>query len=367
MAFKAILDEVAQLRDVGERLEGLAEQHRPVSEALVNIAGNVRNIATVLAVRVDLAAEKSRDSHAALESLVLQRTAALRTLSQRLRKAQDEERRRVARDLHDSTSQTLTGLKMNIATLQKQFENDQPTSAALTDIADIADQALQEIRTTSYLLHPPLLDEAGLASAARWYMEGFSERSGIRVTLHFPSDSERLPNDVEMVLFRVLQESLTNVHRHSGASIVNIRLERSVGAVNFEVHDNGHGIAPDLLDRLQKTGTDTGVGLAGMRERINDLNGQLEMESSSSGTTLRVRVPLASTEQLIHSNSAEDSSLSIPAVSGTIERLGAQSGFPEAHGSLAHHRSAQVWPSTSNSSQSRPGIISVCSVSQKKF
>jgi two-component system NarL family sensor kinase len=144
-------------------------------------------------------------------------------------------------------------------------------------------------------------------------MEGFSERSGIRVNLHFPSDSERLPNDVEMVLFRVLQESLTNVHRHSGASIVNIRLERSVGAVNLEVHDNGHGIAPDLLDRLQKTGTDTGVGLAGMRERINDLNGQLEMESSSSGTTLRVRVPLASTEQLIHSNSAEDSSLSISA------------------------------------------------------
>ena len=198
---------------------------------------------------------------------------------------------------------------MNIATLQKQFENDQPTSAALTDIADIADQALQEIRTTSYLLHPPLLDEAGLASAARWYMEGFSERSGIRVNLHFPSDSERLPNDVEMVLFRVLQESLTNVHRHSGASIVNIRLERSVGAVNFEVHDNGHGIAPDLLDRLQKTGTDTGVGLAGMRERMNDLNGQLEMESSSSGTTLRVRVPLASTEQLIHSTQAEHSSV----------------------------------------------------------
>src|ERR1035437_5826938 len=125
MAFKAILDEVDQLHDVGERLEELAEQHRPVSEALVNIAGYVRNIATVLAVRVDLAAEKSRDSHAALESLVLQRTAALRALSQRLLKAQDEERRRVARDLHDSTSQTLTALKMNIATLQKQFEKNQ--------------------------------------------------------------------------------------------------------------------------------------------------------------------------------------------------------------------------------------------------
>ena len=128
MAFNAILDEVDHLRDVGERLEGLAEQHRPVSEALVNIAGNVRNLATVLAVRVDLAAEKSRDSHAALESLVLQRTAALRALSQRLLKAQDEERRRVARDLHDSTSQTLTALKMNVAILQKQFEIAPATS-----------------------------------------------------------------------------------------------------------------------------------------------------------------------------------------------------------------------------------------------
>jgi signal transduction histidine kinase len=206
-------------------------------------------------------------------------------------KMQDEERRRVARDLHDSTGQTLAALRMNVASLQKRFENDPLTSGPLTDIAGIADQALQEIRTTSYLLHPPLLDEAGLASAARWYVEGFSQRSGIQVNLDFPSGFERLPNDVEMVLFRVLQESLTNVHRHSGASIVDIEFERNADSVILEVRDNGHGIAPELLDRLRKTTAGSGVGLAGMRERLNELNGQFEVESGSNGTTLRFGLP----------------------------------------------------------------------------
>jgi signal transduction histidine kinase len=257
------------------------------------------------AVLLDLAAERARESHVALESLVSQRTAALQALTQRLFKTQDEERRKVARELHDSTSQTLAALRMSIAPLQKQFENDAQMSAALTEIADIADQALQEIRTTSYLLHPPLLDEAGLASAARWYTEGFSQRSGIKVNVTFPSDSEPIPNDVEIVLFRVLQESLTNVHRHSGASIVRVRLERSVGAVSLQVQDNGHGIGPELLSRLQKPNTHTGVGLAGMRERLNDLNGQMEIESSASGTTLHFKVPLASAEQRIHPPQAD--------------------------------------------------------------
>lgn len=257
--------------------------------------------------------KKLRDSHDALESLVAQRTAALRNLSQRLMRLQDEERRRVARDLHDSTGQTLAALKMNVASLQKRFENDPLTSGALTDIAGIADQALQEMRTTSYLLHPPLLDEAGLASAARWYVEGFSQRSGIQVNLDFPSGFERLPNDVEMVLFRVLQESLTNVHRHSGASIVDIEIQRSPERVIMEVRDNGQGIAPELLDRLRKTTADSGVGLAGMRERLNELNGQFEVESGSDGAILRVGLPLASAEKLKHSAHMEDSSRSLSA------------------------------------------------------
>jgi signal transduction histidine kinase len=264
------------------------------------------------AVSLDLAARKSRDSHSALESLVAQRTAALQALTQRLFKTQDDERRKVARDLHDSTGQTLAALKMSIAPLQKQFENDAPISAALTEIAGIADQALQEIRTTSYLLHPPLLDEAGLGSAIYWYTGGFSQRSGIVVNVTFPSDSERLPNDVEMVLFRVVQESLTNAHRHAGASIVNIGVERSAAEVTLEVQDNGHGFAPELLKRMRKTNANLGVGFAGMRERLNDLNGQMEIESSAKGTTLRFRVPLAPAEQLIRETQSEGESLSIP-------------------------------------------------------
>jgi signal transduction histidine kinase len=240
---------------------------------------------------LDLAADKMRTSHSALEVLVAKRTAALRRLSQQLMRMQDDERRKVARDLHDSTGQTLAALKMKLFALEQQVKNDPATSEALEDIARIAEQALQEIRTTSYLLHPPLLDEAGLASAASWYIEGFSKRSGLVVNFGCAPEIERLPNDIEIVLFRVLQESLTNVHRHSGASLVNIWLARSHESVLLEVQDNGTGMAPDLLDGLQNT--NIGVGLAGMRERTDDLNGQFEMESSPKGTTLRIKIPLA--------------------------------------------------------------------------
>jgi two-component system NarL family sensor kinase len=199
-------------------------------------------------------------------------------------------------NLHDSAAQTLTTLKIQVASLQQQFENGQPAFDALNEIAATADQALQQIRTTSYLLHPPLLDEAGLASAATWFVKGFSKRSGIRVNLDLPPRSERVPSDIEMVLFRVLQESLVNVHRHSAASIVNIALKRSPRTVIMEVHDDGRGIAPELLDRLRITHANGGVGLAGMWERINDLNGRLDIESSARGTTLRVSLPLAYSE-----------------------------------------------------------------------
>ena len=245
------------------------------------------------AILLDAAGEKLRDSQSVLESLVVERTAALRSVSHRLLKIQEDERRRIARDLHDSTSQILAGLMMSIASLQKQFGEKESTYGTLAEISGMAGHALQEIRTSSYLLHPPLLDQAGLAAAARWYVDGFSKRSGVRVSLDFPLDGERLPSPVEMALFRVLQECLTNVHRHSGASMVKIRLEQTAaGEVLLEVRDNGHGIAPELLEHLRKTSMDTGVGLAGMRERLDDVNGVLEMESGSQGTTLRVRVAL---------------------------------------------------------------------------
>jgi len=231
-------------------------------------------------------------SHAQLELLVLQRTLALQNLSQRLLKVQDEERRRVARDLHDSTGQTLGALKMGVAVLEERLRGNQSTSDVLSEIAALADQALQEIRTTSYLLHPPLLDEAGFTSAAQWYVDGFAKRSGIKVKLDLASAFERLPIAIETALFRVLQERLTNVHRHSRALEVSICFLQQAGTVTLEIRDWGCGIPTERLNRLREASSETGVGLAGMRERLNELNGKLEIESDAHGTSLRAIVPL---------------------------------------------------------------------------
>jgi two-component system, NarL family, sensor kinase len=236
---------------------------------------------------------KLRQSHTQLESLVLQRTVALQSLSQRLIRVQDEERRRVARDLHDSTGQTLTALKISVALLQQKPDNDERTREELAGIACLADQALQEIRTASFLLHPPMLDEAGFSRAAQWYVEGFAERSGMKVRMDFVApEIERLPNTIETALFRVLQESLTNVHRHSGASEVDVRFRREAQAVILEVRDYGRGIPRELSNRLGNPARHSGVGLAGMRERLNELKGGLEIEPADPGTRLRATVPL---------------------------------------------------------------------------
>jgi signal transduction histidine kinase len=236
--------------------------------------------------------KKSGLSHAQLESLVLERTVALQNLSQKLLKIQDEERRRVARDLHDSTGQTLAALKMGIAVLEERLKQNQCTSGVLCEIAALADQALQEIRTTSYLLHPPLLDEAGFNSAAQWFVDGFGKRSGIKVRLDLATKHERMPISIETALFRVLQESLTNVHRHSGALEVSIRFQYQADTVMLEIRDCGRGIPMERLARLREADSETGVGLAGMRERLNELNGKLEIESDCHGTSLRAIVPL---------------------------------------------------------------------------
>ena len=236
--------------------------------------------------------KRSGLSHAQLESLVSQRTIALQKLSQRILKVQDEERRRVARDLHDSTGQTLTALKMGLAALEQKLKQDQSATDALSELAALADQALQEIRTTSYLLHPPLLDEAGFNSAAQWFVDGFGKRSGIEVRLDLATKHERMPISIETALFRVLQESLTNVHRHSGALAVSIRFQYQAETVMLEIRDYGCGIPMERLTRLREANSETGVGLAGMRERLNELNGKLEIESDCHGTSLRAIVPL---------------------------------------------------------------------------
>jgi signal transduction histidine kinase len=214
----------------------------------------------------------------------------LRNLSLRLMTLQDEERRRIARELHDSAGQTLAAMKMSIA-LIRRIETARPDLLRLVDdLNALADEALQEVRTTSYLLHPPLLDEAGIASAARWFVEGFAHRSGIQVDCDIPEQMERPPRDCELVLFRVLQESLTNVHRHSGASSARVRLRRDTGQLKLEVGDNGKGIPEERLRRFN-TSAGTGVGITGMRERVRELGGRLEIRSVKTGTTISVALP----------------------------------------------------------------------------
>jgi len=189
-------------------------------------------------------------AHDALESLVEQRTAALRRLSVKLLTVQDEERRRIARELHDSLGQDLTAAKISLDMLAQESGS---SSAYLQEARNLVDRSISDTRTLSHLLHPPLLDEAGFVSAARWYVEGFGRRSGISTELHLPEHTDRLPRRTETALFRILQEALTNVHRHSSSRTVEVRVEGDDSRVVLTVRDFGMGVPREVLDRFWKT------------------------------------------------------------------------------------------------------------------
>jgi PAS domain S-box-containing protein len=214
---------------------------------------------------------------------------AARSLSGRILTFQDDERRRIARGLHDSLGQYLAALKMNLDLLLRSRGNN---AAVVSDCLQMADKCLAETRTISHLLHPPLLDEAGFGSAARWYVDGFAQRSGIEVNLDLPAQVGRLEREVEITLFRALQEGLTNVHRHSGGSAVDIALRLNAHQVELKVKDNGKGIPAKRQRRLQEGAAEVGVGIAGMRERLRELGGSLEIRSDRTGTELTVSIPL---------------------------------------------------------------------------
>ena len=205
---------------------------------------------------------------------------------------QDAERRRVARELHDSVGQFLVSLKLNLEQMEVGAGGaPESTSRLLSDTIDLTDRTISEVRTISHLLHPPLLDEVGFESAARWYTEGFAKRSGLAVTLNVEGlAGNRLPKEVELALFRVLQECLTNAHRHSSAKAIGIKLTRSDGEVRLAISDDGKGLPRQIISRHQ-SGLGSGVGLAGMRERVRELHGRMELESSGKGTTIRVVLP----------------------------------------------------------------------------
>ena len=253
-------------------IAAMAELHRRNNQALRRAQGELEDRVKERTVELDSANQ------------------GLRELSARLLQLQDEERRRIARELHDSVGQILAGLIMNISAVRADIERLTKTASALTDSEALAQEMNKEIRTISHLLHPPLLDEAGLASAIRWYIDGFAERSKIKVDLECPADFERLPRELEITIFRTVQECLTNVHRHSGSPIAKIRITRSASHVGVEIEDRGKGIPPEKRIAMESAGT-PGVGIRGMRERIRQLGGSLEIHSDGKGTLIVARLP----------------------------------------------------------------------------
>src|SRR5579871_3844145 len=240
--------------------------------------------------------ERLLNAQGELEARVEERTADLdsvnrnlRELSARLMQLQDDERRRIARELHDSVGQTLAALGMNLALVRSDVERLARTAAALNDSENLVRDMSSEVRTISHLLHPPLLDEAGLSSAIRWYTDGFAQRSKIKVDLHLPEDMERFPSEMETAIFRVVQECLTNIHRHSGSSVAKIHVRQRQDHVIVEIADRGKGIPLEKQEEMASSGT-PGVGLRGMRERLRQLGGTLDISSTGSGTVVVVQI-----------------------------------------------------------------------------
>jgi signal transduction histidine kinase len=283
-----IIDVSAEMDSLLQKMQDaeqkLLDERRRHSDRLFRVTGYILGAAFLLTL--GLFSFHYRLMHAELRARE-QAEASLRGLSVRLLELQDQERRRFSRELHDSLGQYLVGVKMNLTMLG----NSIPTNALVAESMKLLDEAMTETRTISHLLHPPLLDETGFASAARWYVEGFASRSGISTGLDLPEDLGRLPEPVELALFRVLQESLTNVHRHSKSSKADVSLRVFRNEVVLRIRDYGKGIPAEVLERFRQNRAHGGVGLAGMRERIHELGGELEMDSEGPGTQILVKIP----------------------------------------------------------------------------
>ena len=226
---------------------------------------------------------------------ILQQSDRLRDLSARLMHIQDEERRRIALELHDSVGQNLAALGMALARLEDDAKRDPNRfSQGVKDANHLIQTLTQEIRTTSYLLHPPMLDECGLASALRWYVDGLAERSDLLIEVNIPDDLGRLTPEMELAIFRLVQESLTNIHRHSGSKTAVIRVARQDDKICAEVQDHGRGMSPERFAEVQSQMV--GVGIRGMKERVHQSHGELTIDSNALGTKItaifRVATPV---------------------------------------------------------------------------
>lgn len=258
--------------------------------------------------------EKLQRAQAQLEDRVRERTVeldlanrSLRDLSARLLQLQDDERRRFARELHDSVGQLLIGLGLNLSAVRSDIEQLKKTAKTLTDSEALVQEMSQEVRTMSYLLHPPLLDEAGLGSAIQCYVDGFAQRSKIKVDLDLPNGFGRLSNEAEIAIFRMVQECLTNIHRHSGSSTAKIRLRHPGSHVIVEVSDRGKGMSREKQAEIASKGA-PGVGIRGMRERFHQLGGSVEFDSNENGTVITARLPIEEGLAVAEDSSVSDKS-----------------------------------------------------------
>ncbi|HKV48837.1 MAG TPA: CHASE3 domain-containing protein [Candidatus Acidoferrales bacterium] len=220
---------------------------------------------------------------------------AVQQLSSRILRVQDEERRRVARELHDSIGQVFAVLKMNLEMISRTFTTSDPQQVQqlLTESKTALEMGLSGARTLSHLLHPPLLDEMGFVAAAKWLVEGFSQRSKIQVKLEVAESLPRMEQDIELALFRILQEALTNIHKHSDSPSVDICVKVDGSKVSLRITDYGRGIPASVIDTFKKSQAGLGVGLAGMRERVRDLGGRLELTSDGNGSVVEASVPFS--------------------------------------------------------------------------
>ena len=301
---------ISPVRDASGRVIGASKVARDITErkrierALRESEERLRKLSETLdaEVRIRTAELESRNAE------VLRQSQQLRELSQRLLRAQDDERRHIARELHDSAGQTLTVLGMRLDELVQKAGHSAPQLANDVEmIHETIQQLHKEIRTASYLLHPPLLDETGLAPALTWYVQGLTERSDLDVHLEIAEDFGRLPRHMELAIFRLVQECLTNIHRHSGSKTASIRIVREGGLLIVNVQDKGKGMSATRLAEIQSHGS--GLGIRGMRERLRQFEGNLNIESDSSGTRILATIPLPK-----HGEKAEESGLeSLPA------------------------------------------------------
>lgn len=267
---------------VARELTGRKQTERALRKHQADLRALADSLETQVRIRTRELEERNAE--------VLRQSEQLRELSNRLLRSQDEERRRIARELHDSVGQVVTALGMNLSVIAPQIEQDSEAARAMQESRDLIGQLSKEMRTLSYLLHPPLLDETGLSDAIRWYIKGLSERSGLSIQLEVPEKFARLSNDLELAIFRIVQESLTNIHRHSESKTAKVVLSRKGDRVSLEIEDHGKGMPPEKLAKIRAQ--HSGVGISGMRERVRHLGGMLDIQSNGNGTTILVNFPM---------------------------------------------------------------------------